>query len=141
VAHDVQIGDRVILVNNAGAAGHCVIEDDVIIGGLVGVHQWVRIGRGAIIGALTMVTNDVIPYGLVQARAGEARRSEPCRAQAARCGALRYRRLRAAFEMLGRARARSRSAPWPGRDRQAYVREIVGFVTGQSDRSFLTPVL
>ncbi len=71
VAHDVQIGNRVIIVNNAALAGHCVVEDDVIIGGLSGVHQWVRIGQGAIIGAVTMVTNDVIPYGLVQAPRGE----------------------------------------------------------------------
>ncbi|MEM6311436.1 MAG: acyl-ACP--UDP-N-acetylglucosamine O-acyltransferase, partial [Pseudomonadota bacterium] len=71
VAHDCQVGDRVIIVNNAALAGHCVIEDEVIIGGLSGVHQWVRIGRGAIIGAVTMVTNDVIPHGLVQAPRGE----------------------------------------------------------------------
>ena len=71
VAHDVQIGDRVIMVNHAGAAGHCIIEDDVIVGGISGLHQWVRVGRGAIIGALTMVANDVIPYGLVQAPRGE----------------------------------------------------------------------
>ena len=45
VAHDCQIGNRVILVNNASVAGHCVLEDDVIVGGLSGVHQWVRIGR------------------------------------------------------------------------------------------------
>ena len=71
VAHDCKVGNRVILVNNAALAGHCTVEDDVIIGGLSGVHQWVRIGRGAIIGAVTMVTNDVIPYGLVQAPRGE----------------------------------------------------------------------
>jgi UDP-N-acetylglucosamine acyltransferase len=71
IAHDAQVGNRVIVVNSAAVAGHCVIEDDVIIGGLAGIHQWVRIGRGAIIGAVTMVTNDVIPYGLVQAPRGE----------------------------------------------------------------------
>jgi len=54
VAHDCRLGDRVILVNNASVAGHCVLEDDVIVGGLSGVHQWVRIGRGAMIGAVTM---------------------------------------------------------------------------------------
>ena len=43
IAHDAQIGDRVIVVNSSAVAGHCVIEDDVIIGGLCGVHQWVRI--------------------------------------------------------------------------------------------------
>ena len=47
VAHDCQLGDRVIMVNHAGAAGHCVVEDDVIIGGISGLHQWVRVGRGA----------------------------------------------------------------------------------------------
>ncbi len=71
VGHDAQIGNRVILVNNVAIAGHCSLGDDVIVGGLSGVHQWVRIGQGAIIGAVTMVTNDVIPYGLVQAPRGE----------------------------------------------------------------------
>ncbi|MGB1706066.1 MAG: acyl-ACP--UDP-N-acetylglucosamine O-acyltransferase, partial [Paracoccaceae bacterium] len=59
IAHDAQVGDNVILVNNASLAGHCIIEDNVIVGGLSGVHQFVRIGEGAIIGAVTMVTNDV----------------------------------------------------------------------------------
>jgi UDP-N-acetylglucosamine acyltransferase len=72
VAHDCQVGNRVILVNNASVAGHCVLEDDVIVGGLSGIHQWVRVGRGAIIGAVTMVTNDVIPHGLVQGPRGRA---------------------------------------------------------------------
>ena len=71
VAHDAQIGDRVIVVNSTAVAGHCIIEDDVIIGGLCGVHQFVRIGQGAIIGALSMVTADVIPHGLVMGPRGE----------------------------------------------------------------------
>ena len=53
VAHDCRIGNHVILVNSVAVAGHCVLEDDVIVGGLSGVHQWVRIGRGAMIGAVT----------------------------------------------------------------------------------------
>jgi UDP-N-acetylglucosamine acyltransferase len=42
VGHDAQIGDRVILVNQVAIAGHCVLGDDVIVGGLSGMHQWVR---------------------------------------------------------------------------------------------------
>ncbi|NNF90535.1 MAG: acyl-ACP--UDP-N-acetylglucosamine O-acyltransferase, partial [Boseongicola sp.] len=53
VAHDAIVGDRVIVANQGAIAGHCVIEDDVIIGGLSGIHQWVRVGKGAIIGAVT----------------------------------------------------------------------------------------
>ena len=141
IAHDAQVGDRVIVVNNAAVAGHCVLEDDVIIGGLCGIHQWVRIGRGAIIGALTMVTNDVIPYGLVQAPRGELdglnlvglkRRGVPRSDITA---------LRAAFQMLaqGEGTFQDRTRRLGEETDSAYVREIVDFVTGQSDRSFLTP--
>ena len=70
VAHDVKMSNKVILANCAAVAGHCVIEDEVIVGGLSGIHQFVRIGRGAIIGAVTMVTKDVIPFGLVQGPRG-----------------------------------------------------------------------
>ena len=52
VGHDAQIGNRVILVNHVAIAGHCVLGDDVIVGGLSGVHQWVRIGRGRSSGRL-----------------------------------------------------------------------------------------
>lgn len=141
VAHDCRVGNRVILVNNAALAGHCVIEDDVIIGGLSGVHQWVRIGRGAIIGAVTMVTNDVIPYGLVQAPRGELdglnlvglkRRGVPREDITA---------LRAAYQMLaqGEGAFLDRARRLGEETTSDYVREIVDFILGDSDRSFLTP--
>ncbi len=141
VAHDAQIGDRVILVNNAAVAGHCLLEDDVIVGGMSGIHQWVRVGRGAIIGALTKVTNDVIPYGLVQAPRGELdglnlvglkRRGVPRSDITA---------LRAAFQMLaqGEGTFQDRARRLGEETDSEYVRQIVEFVMGDSDRSFLTP--
>src|SRR5438094_9343371 len=65
VAHDCQIGDHVILVNNATLGGHVVMEDYSILGGLSAVHQFVRIGRHAMIGGMSGVERDVIPYGMV----------------------------------------------------------------------------
>ncbi|TCL09270.1 acyl-[acyl-carrier-protein]--UDP-N-acetylglucosamine O-acyltransferase [Shimia isoporae] len=141
IAHDAQIGDRVIVVNSAAVAGHCVIEDDVIIGGLCGIHQWVRIGKGAIIGAVSMVTNDVIPYGLVQAPRGELdglnlvglkRRGVPRSDITA---------LRAAFQMLaqGEGAFQERARRLGEETDSDYVRDIVNFVLGETDRSFLTP--
>ena len=65
VAHDCQIADNVILVNNATLAGHVSIEEWAIIGGLSAVHQFVRIGKHAMIGGKTGVAEDVIPYGSV----------------------------------------------------------------------------
>jgi UDP-N-acetylglucosamine acyltransferase len=64
VAHDCQVGDDVIMVNQATLGGHVTIEDGAILGGLAAVHQYVRIGAGAMIGGMTGVENDVIPYGM-----------------------------------------------------------------------------
>ncbi len=64
VAHDCLIGDRVIMANNATLGGHVIIEDGAIIGGLAAVHQFVRIGRHAMVGGMSGVEHDVIPYGM-----------------------------------------------------------------------------
>jgi UDP-N-acetylglucosamine acyltransferase len=65
VAHDCQIANHVIMANNATLAGHVVIEDYAVLGGLCAVHQFVRIGRHAMIGGMSGVERDVIPYGQV----------------------------------------------------------------------------
>ena len=65
VAHDCQVGNHVIMANNATLAGHVSVEDYAIIGGLSAVHQFCRIGRHAMVGGMSGVENDVIPYGSV----------------------------------------------------------------------------
>ncbi|MCL4105477.1 UNVERIFIED_CONTAM: hypothetical protein GTU68_055608 [Idotea baltica] len=141
VAHDAQVGDRVILVNNAAVAGHCIIEDDVIIGGLSGIHQWVRIGQGAIIGAVTMVTNDVIPFGLVQAQRGRLDGLNLVGLKRKGVARADITSLRAAYQMLaqGEGTFQDRAKRMGDETDSAYVRQIVDFVTGQTDRNFLTP--
>lgn len=66
VAHDVQLGDGCILANSSALAGHVVVEDRVIFGGLSAVHQFTRIGRLAFVSGGAMVTQDVPPYVTVQ---------------------------------------------------------------------------
>jgi UDP-N-acetylglucosamine acyltransferase len=65
VAHDCQIGNCVVMANNATLAGHVVVEDYAVLGGLCAVHQFVRIGKHAMIGGMSGVERDVIPYGQV----------------------------------------------------------------------------
>jgi UDP-N-acetylglucosamine acyltransferase len=64
VAHDCQISSNVILANNATLAGHVVIDNNAIIGGLSAVHQFVHIGKYAMIGGMSGVESNIIPYGL-----------------------------------------------------------------------------
>ncbi len=63
VAHDCTVGNHVIFANNATLGGHVVVDDYAIIGGLAAVHQFCRIGAHAIIGGVSAVVQDVIPYG------------------------------------------------------------------------------
>jgi UDP-N-acetylglucosamine acyltransferase len=62
IAHDCIVGNRNVIANGATLGGHVIVEDFVIVGGLVGIHQFVRIGTGAILGAGSMVSKDVPPY-------------------------------------------------------------------------------
>lgn len=139
VAHDCQIGNRVILVNNAALAGHCVLEDEVIIGGLSGVHQFVRIGHGAMVGAVTMVTADVIPHGLVQGPRGGLDGLNLVGLKRRGAGRTDILALRDLVERLsaGSFRDTARAAADAGTD-NPYVREVLDFILGPSDRSFLT---
>ncbi|HSF63069.1 MAG TPA: acyl-ACP--UDP-N-acetylglucosamine O-acyltransferase [Paracoccaceae bacterium] len=141
VGHDAQIGDRVILVNNVAIAGHCSLGDDVIVGGLSGVHQWVRIGRGAIIGAVTMVTNDVIPYGLVQAPRGELDGLNLVGLKRRGVERSEITALRAAYQMLaqGEGTFLDRARRLAEETDSTHVREMTDFILSASDRSFLTP--
>jgi UDP-N-acetylglucosamine acyltransferase len=64
IAHDCIIGNNIVMANNSAIAGHGIIEDSVIIGAKCGIQQFVRIGKMAMIGGMTGVSRDVIPYAV-----------------------------------------------------------------------------
>ncbi len=141
VGHDAHLGNNVIMANQAAVAGHCVIGDDVIIGGLSGIHQWVRIGRGAIIGAVTMVTNDVMPHGLVQAPRGGLEGLNLVGLKRRGVPRSEITALRAAYQMLaqGDGSFLDRARRLAQETESDHVREITDFILAASDRSFLKP--
>ena len=65
VAHDCSIGDGVVIANNVVMGGHVTIGDHAVIGGAAALHQFVRIGRAAMVGGVSGVEADVIPFGSV----------------------------------------------------------------------------
>ncbi|MFC1770663.1 acyl-ACP--UDP-N-acetylglucosamine O-acyltransferase [Candidatus Margulisiibacteriota bacterium] len=66
LAHNCKVGNKVTIVNMTNIAGHTTIEDDVIVGGMTGIHQFSRIGKGAMVGAYTRLPQDVPPYMLCE---------------------------------------------------------------------------
>ena len=141
IAHDARLGHRVIVVNSSAVAGHCVIEDDVIIGGLSGIHQFVRIGQGAIIGALSMVTADVIPHGLVMGARGELEGLNLVGLKRRGVSRGDITALRAAFMTLkeGDGTFHARAERLGSEHDSPYVRQLMDFVLGDSERGYLTP--
>ncbi len=65
VAHDCVVGDDIVMSNNAGLAGHVIVDNRAIIGAMAGVLQFTHIGEGAMIGGMVGIARDVIPYGIV----------------------------------------------------------------------------
>lgn len=66
VGHDSHVGNRCVIANGAALAGHVTVHDGVIIGGLSGIHQFVKLGSVAMIGAGAMVAQDIPPYCMAQ---------------------------------------------------------------------------
>ena len=64
VAHDCNLGDNIVLANNVQVGGHVTIENNAIVGGSCAIHQFSRIGSLAMVGGMTGVLSDVIPFGL-----------------------------------------------------------------------------
>lgn len=73
IAHDVQLGNHVVMSNVATLAGHVIVEDHAIIGGLAAVHQFCRIGCYSMIGGCSKVVQDVPPYMMADGNPAETR--------------------------------------------------------------------
>ena len=65
IAHDCIVGDNIIFANHSTLAGHVIIENNVVVGALSAIHQFSRIGEGAMIGGMSGVTADVVPFSTV----------------------------------------------------------------------------
>ncbi len=142
VGHDCRVGNRVIMANNVALAGHVVIEDDVVIGGLSGIHQFCKIGHGAMIGAVCMVTADVIPFGTVMGERADLSGLNLVGLKRRGVDKATINGLRAAFGVLF-------SDGGTLQDRIAIVKEdfagnplvteVTDFLESESSRKFLTP--
>lgn len=66
IAHDCQLGNNIIIANSTGVAGHIIVEDRVVMSGMVGIHQFVRIGTMAMLSGGSMIPLDIPPYCIAQ---------------------------------------------------------------------------
>lgn len=133
VAHDGQLGDRVILANQVLLAGHVQVGERAFVGGGAGIHQFCRIGEGAMVGGLTRLTRDVPPFTMTAERdelvglnaVGLRRRGVP----AATIAELR-RAYRAVCRTVGNPRDLAAAALASGDYLQPETRRFLEFFAG-----------
>lgn len=68
IAHDTQVGNHVVLSHGATCGGHVTVEDWAVVGAATGIHQFCRIGRHAMVGGYSVITQDVLPYATVSTK-------------------------------------------------------------------------
>ena len=73
IAHDCQLGKNVILANNATLAGHIELGDFVVVGGLTPIHQFVKVGEGAMIAGASALSQDIVPFCLAEGNRAKIR--------------------------------------------------------------------
>ena len=144
VAHDCIVGNGVIIANGAVMGGHCEIGDNVMISGLVAVHQFVRIGRGAMLAGCSGIAGDVIPYAIAQGNRANLRGLNVVGLRRSGAAHSEINELRRAFGMLFDRRStvaenivRVRTEfPDGGR-----VAEVLDFMESRGKRIFTVPTV
>ncbi len=142
VGHDCSIGNNVIVANHGAIAGHVVIGDNVTIGGLSGIHQFCRIGEGAMIGAVSMVASDVIPFCTVLGERATLAGLNLVGLKRRGVSSKTIKEVRGAYEFLFAEDNSLRSQAeliLSERPKNELVRIISDFILSETNRSFLTP--
>ena len=103
VAHNCVVGNHVIMSNAAMIAGHVRVDDRAVIGGMTGVHQFVKIGRNAMVGGMSRLTQDVVPYMIVNGAPARAIGLNSVGISRAGIPLESRRRLKQAFKILYRS--------------------------------------
>lgn len=110
IAHDCVVGNDVIFSNNGTLAGHVIVEDFAIIGGLTAVHQFCRIGQHAITGGCSKIVQDVPPFFIADGNPAEVRGVNQVGLERRGCAAEAIRSLRDAYKILYRANLNTKQA-------------------------------
>ncbi|WP_298912338.1 acyl-ACP--UDP-N-acetylglucosamine O-acyltransferase [uncultured Algimonas sp.] len=141
LAHECQVGDNVTLSNYVQVGGNVSIGDYTTLGGLAAIHQHTRIGNYAFVAGMALVTNDVIPYGLVMGNSAHLNGLNVVGLRRRGFGKAQIHKLRAAYRQLfayeGTLAERVEDATRLYSD-EPLVMEIIEFIMTQSNGRNLT---
>ncbi len=142
IAHDCKVGNNVVIANNVPLGGHVTIEDSVIIGGNSAVQQFTRIGRLAMIGGMTGVLKDVIPFGLSYGNRNYLRGINLIGLKRNKYDNKKILELDSAFKQIFSSKnlhenLNKINGEYKGND---LVAEVIGFISKEKKRPICTPL-
>lgn len=142
VAHDCELGNGVIIANNVVMGGHVTIGDNAVIGGQSAIHQFVRIGRGAMVGGASGVEADVVPFATVLGNRAYLSGLNMVGLKRRGVDRARLHQLRAAFRVLffgdaSGAVFADRLARLQQDDSDPLVQEVLAFIAAPSRRGLI----
>ncbi len=139
IAHNCRIGDGVVMSNGAQLAGHVLVSDGANIGGMTGVHQFVRVGRMAMIGGMSRVVKDIPPFVLVEGNPTVVYGLNTVGLKRVNISPESLADLKEAYRVLYRSNLNLSSALERLRDivRSDEGRELLAFLQEQTDRGIL----
>ncbi|MFZ4115904.1 MAG: acyl-ACP--UDP-N-acetylglucosamine O-acyltransferase [Chthoniobacterales bacterium] len=132
IAHDCVVGNHVIFSNNGTLAGHVVVEDDVVIGGLSAVHQFCRIGAHAIIGGCTKIVQDVPSFMIADGNPAEVRGVNQIGLERHGMSTSEIRDLRDAYKIIYRGSLNTAQAVEALQEKypeSSLVQQLIAFIT------------
>lgn len=143
IAHDCTVDDNVIFANHSTLAGHVSIEKNVVVGALSAIHQFTRVGEGAMIGGMSGVTNDVVPFSTVMGNRAKLSGLNLIGLKRNDFNRLEINELRKVFKNIffgsnGTLESRVREVVI-SKPRYYTVNKILSFLDGDTKRSFCMP--
>jgi len=139
VAHDCNVGNHVVMVNNSGLSGEATVGDRAFLGGAVGVHQHCRIGRNAMVGMNSKLVQDALPFCITDGNPARARGLNLVGLRRAGFKADEIAALKDAYRLLHERVPLAVAIAQMNKSASAPVRELAAFLGGAGKRGFAHP--
>ena len=141
VAHDCMISDNVVLANNVQVGGHVCIQKNAIVGGSCAIHQFSRIGESAMIGGMTGVLSDVIPFGLSMGNRNNLMGLNLIGLRRAKISNDNIKKIQLAYEIIFKTPSFRENIEQLNNDlkKNEFVKKIINFINSDKKRPISLP--
>ena len=142
VAHDCNISSNVVLANNVQVGGHVTIQNNAIVGGSCAIHQFSRIGESAMIGGMTGVLSDVIPFGLSMGNRNNLMGLNLIGLRRSKVSNDNIKKIQLAYEIIFKTSSFRENIEQLNNDlkNNEFVKKIINFINSDKKRPISLPI-